>query len=356
MPEPPIDENEAASEKDALSSSGNSDPQSESLPVLPPLDELEALPLDDLEPMPADSESGMSSERPFENEEVSTEPPDDDQYQVMDLEPPITGGQSPDFTETESSRSPGASLFVDAEQPDRRLPDRPAAGGESIFTPADSAPTRKRSGGRRKRKKQPLPEMSDEMPEVDPLYSRTNENRITLILFIGVFLVGWLNWTWDLVYIRWFPTIFWLTGFSYVSYRFVITIEPPVRTTPEQGMREFLEAFCHRFPNYRRMYDFLTGDEQSSSKWGVEPRKGFKRYWLDQKREILGEGYPCRAVAYRMERVHTEYNKQRNFARIECRLTLFPRGPAEKGQARPVEMTLAKGTDNCWYLNEGKLP
>ena len=115
--------------------------------------------------------------------------------------------------------------------------------------------------------------MSDELPEVDPLYSRTNENRITLILFFGVFLVGWLNYL--LFHIPYFPTIVWLTGFSCAFYRFVITVEAPVRTTPEQGMREFLEAFCHRFPNYRRMYDFLTGDEQSSSKWGVEPRKGF---------------------------------------------------------------------------------
>ena len=356
MSEPPMDENETSPEKSAVRSSGNSDAQSESLPVLPPLDELEALPLEDIDPKLAESETDMNSERLVNDEEAGPESQDDGQYRVTELEPPIPATQSPDFTATESSRSPGESLFVEAERPDHRSPDGPAAGGESIFTPAASASTRKRSGGSRKRKKQPLPEISEELPEVDPLYSRTDESRITLIIFSGVFLAGWINLLVDFIYIPYFPTMVWLTGFSYAGYRFVITVEAPVRTTPEQGLREFFGAFCHRFPNYRRMYDFLTGDERSSSKWGAEPRKGFRRYWLEQKREILGEGYPCRAVDYRMERVHTEYNKQRNFSRIECRLTLFPRGHAESGQTRPLQMTLAKGADNCWYLNEGRLP
>jgi len=62
-----------------------------------------------------------------------------------------------------------------------------------------------------------------------------------------------------------------------LSYPILITLERPVRITPEQAVRDYYGALSHHVPHFRRMWLLLSKAGKISSAFGSF--EGFKAYW-----------------------------------------------------------------------------
>ena len=65
-----------------------------------------------------------------------------------------------------------------------------------------------------------------------------------------------------------------------LSYPILITLERPVRITPEQALRDFYGSLSHHFPHFRRMWLLLSSAGRISTAYGSF--EGFKAYWKDR--------------------------------------------------------------------------
>ena len=69
-----------------------------------------------------------------------------------------------------------------------------------------------------------------------------------------------------------------------MSYPILITLERPVRITPEQAVRDFYGALSHHHPHFRRMWLLLSTAGGSRRRYGSF--EGFKAYWKDRLGEL----------------------------------------------------------------------
>ena len=67
-----------------------------------------------------------------------------------------------------------------------------------------------------------------------------------------------------------------------LSYPILITLERPVRVTPEQALRDYYAALSHHLPHFRRMWLLLSTAGRISNAYGSF--EGFKAYWTDRLR------------------------------------------------------------------------
>ena len=65
-----------------------------------------------------------------------------------------------------------------------------------------------------------------------------------------------------------------------LSYPILITLERPVRITPEQALRDYYGALSHQLPHFRRMWLLLSTAGRISTAYGSF--EGFKAYWKDR--------------------------------------------------------------------------
>jgi hypothetical protein len=144
-----------------------------------------------------------------------------------------------------------------------------------------------------------------------------------------------------------------LTWVVWLIYRFALILPHPVRVTPEQAVREFLDSLGHLMPNFRRMYLLLTSDaQQAFGSFGA-----FRAYWQWRRCQVMASDWVVKAVRYEIANFQTEYNAERTLADVTFTLTLFVPGQPDKAIRRPVTWTLVKGQrDGSWYLNDGMLP
>jgi hypothetical protein len=233
-------------------------------------------------------------------------------------------------------------------RPRPRPADRkPEQSAETVFQPrkvADDA----RSG--RPGPDVELPEDPRDLPKVKPTYDRGREAGpifISVVILLAVGVATTVNGTVAGVLVV-------LGGLAWGVYRFALILAHPVRVTPEQAVREFYDAFCHRVPNYRRMYLLLSVPAKRDKQ--INSYRAFCAYWGWRQAQVVGKRY-IEAAAFDIERFEAKYNAQRTFATVDFTLLLYRRGnPQNPVFVRPVSTTLVKGRDGSWYLNEGTLP
>ena len=75
-----------------------------------------------------------------------------------------------------------------------------------------------------------------------------------------------------------------------LSYPMLITLERPVRVTPEQAIRDYYNALSHHVPHLRRMWLLLSTAGRVSPAFGSY--EGFKGYWREQ---LVSLRRACRA-------------------------------------------------------------
>jgi hypothetical protein len=142
-----------------------------------------------------------------------------------------------------------------------------------------------------------------------------------------------------------------------LSYPMLITLERPVRVTPEQALRDYYGALSHHVPHMRRMWLLLSTAGRVSTSFGSF--EGFKGYWKEQLAR-LRKGHAGQLTPLVFEIANFKSEKSAGKSRIDAAFTLnvFVRGRRSAGPIHtiPVSTTLVKGPDNMWYLENGTLP
>jgi hypothetical protein len=242
---------------------------------------------------------------------------------------------------------------------DQPPPSRPAPEQPPIRAPAESL----RPGGAvsdldgRTRSRPMLPAAS----AVDQVWSRMAEwgASLALILFWSMLILALLYVALGMELYESAVAI--ALGGSFVGlvlfYPILITLERPVRVTPEQAARDFYTALSHHVPHYRRMWLLL------SSRGRVAPQfasfDGFKRYWRNRLRELrLGHAGPFSPLVFLVHDFRGDKSVGKTEVNASFTVSVMVRGKRSDGPIRaiPVQTSFSRGPDGMWYLDSGVLP
>ncbi len=201
----------------------------------------------------------------------------------------------------------------------------------------------------------------DDPDAVEQVWSRGAEWGRTLALLAAVVVItgsvfAWLvsagSYTLALVSVLAGGVIFILC-----SYPILISLERPVRITPEQAVKDFYGSLSHHSPHFRRMWLLLSTGGRNSGHYSTFPE--FKRYWVDRLAGLRA-GRAGRFSPLKFEVGDFKADKSQGKTSIAARYTVnvWIRGRQGEGPLRSfrVETSLVKGQDRMWYLDEGFLP
>jgi hypothetical protein len=198
-----------------------------------------------------------------------------------------------------------------------------------------------------------------ETATVDQVWSRSAEWGPTAVLLavVGAVVLGLAYATSSNLGLAF--AILMIGGLAWVllSYPIVVTLERPVRITPEQAARDFYAALSHHVPHYRRMWLLLSSTGRTSSQFGSF--EGFRAYWKKRLGQIRGDrvrGFT--PLDFQVEEFKAEKSAGKSYVDAKFKVAVFVRGRRAEGPLETirVETGLVKGPDNMWYLNKGTLP
>ncbi len=142
-----------------------------------------------------------------------------------------------------------------------------------------------------------------------------------------------------------------------LSYPMLITLERPVRMTPEQAVRDFYGALSHHRPHYRRMWLLLARTGRTTSSYGSF--EGFKAYWVEKLKTMKGSSAGSMTpLVFDVEDYRGEKSGGKSRVEVKFTLKVSIRGQRQAGPVAsiPGQMSLVRGPDNMWYLESGSLP
>jgi hypothetical protein len=141
-----------------------------------------------------------------------------------------------------------------------------------------------------------------------------------------------------------------------LSYPIFITLERPVRITPEQAVRDYYGALSHHVPHFRRMWLLLSTAGRISTAYGS--LDGFKAYWKSRLANLRA-GHASSFTPLVFEVADFKADKSAGKVKIDAEYTLkvWVRGQRKSGviHAIPMKIALVRGPDKMWYLDEGTL-
>jgi len=148
--------------------------------------------------------------------------------------------------------------------------------------------------------------------------------------------------------------LYWL----YLCYPILITLEVPVRLTPESAVRDYYGALSHHMPHYRRMWLLLGRQARLTPYFGSF--EGFKAYWKARVNELKEQGRagPTTPLQFQIERFDSDKNIEKSEAGARFVVQVFVRGRRDEGAVAtiPMRIGLVRGPDKMWYLGDGTLP
>lgn len=146
-----------------------------------------------------------------------------------------------------------------------------------------------------------------------------------------------------------------LAGLAMLAYLVAVSLDRPVRVTPEQGVREYFEALDHHLPNLRRMYLLLTDDAKQVPELSTYRR--FRAYWIYRLALLRPAEEGMRPMVAKVRKFKSQYNRNRTWARASYILEFYVRGlEGESVATFEMNSELVKAADGMWYLNEGRIP
>jgi hypothetical protein len=248
---------------------------------------------------------------------------------VFDLAPPLTS-EPASSTESEPVPIP--------------VPPRPAA------RPRDAAP-----------RKAAEPVREDPRDLVEEVWSRPAEWGPSLLIVAG-WLIGLAVFLYFALGILPYGVSFlaFLVGVGgavLLSYPILITLERPVRITPEQAVRDFYGALSHHLPHFRRMWLLLGKKARTTSSFGSFD--GFKAYWRDRLRKLKGsQAGPITPLVFEVENYRGEKSAGQTRVEVQFSVKVSVRGQRQAGPIGtfPAKISLVRGPDNMWYLESGTMP
>lgn len=141
-----------------------------------------------------------------------------------------------------------------------------------------------------------------------------------------------------------------------LAYPLVITLERPVRMSPERAVKDFYDALSHHRPHYRRMWLLLSNAGRTSAKFASF--EGFKKYWSDILKELKnGRASAMTPLAFQVSGFTAKKSDDKTSADASWTVNVYVRGKREQGPIAtlPMESTFSKGPDNMWYIDQGTL-
>ena len=167
-----------------------------------------------------------------------------------------------------------------------------------------------------------------------------------------------------------------LAALIVLAYPIFITLERPVRMTPEQAVRDYFGALAHLRPHYRRMWLLLSSAGQDSREYRSFGE--FQAYWrrtIARLRAGKAGGLSPLTVQVQDFRAEKSAGKSAIRAKFTVRIHVEKAPGATEGASvllsreqldelsRGAQLAsyrmaigLVRGPDNMWYLNDGALP
>ena len=141
-----------------------------------------------------------------------------------------------------------------------------------------------------------------------------------------------------------------------LSYPIAITLERPVRMTPEHALADFYAALSHHLPHHRRMWLLLSDAGRRSSHYKTFPE--FRAYYVRRLGEIKGSGKRWTPVKVVIDEFTAEKSAGHDAVAASYRVSISlrddPRGATLYSNL--IRTTLSRGPDRMWYLDDGTLP
>ena len=141
-----------------------------------------------------------------------------------------------------------------------------------------------------------------------------------------------------------------------LAYPIWITLERPVRITPEQAARDYYDSLCHHLPHFRRMWLLLGKRGRTCGAYGSF--EGFRDYWK-RRLETLRDGQvgPWTPLVFQVTNFRSEKSGGQSRLDVEFVVQVWRRGGRAQPPLRsiPVQMSMVRGPDRMWYLESGVL-
>jgi hypothetical protein len=201
-------------------------------------------------------------------------------------------------------------------------------------------------------------EFVTEVSEVDPVWTRMGEWGPDLYRVGGAGL-GTLFLSWCFGFGTLGLLVFLAGGAATVllSYPLMITLERPVRITPEQAVLDFYAAASHHFPHYRRMWLLLSVLGRESAKF--RSFEAFRGYWQGRIEHWRREGGVGKLtpLKFEVDAFTADKSAGKETSRAEYTVHVYIRDREDVGAIATFRMAhgLVKGPDRMWYLNRGVL-
>ena len=272
-----------------------------------------------------------------------------------------------------------SSLFGEGERPQSRSASKPGggsassppSGGYDLEDQAETvAPTLRPLGfpaepSERPRRSEPgserasRVERSEDEGAVSPGWTRGAEWGPDLLrLAIGAVVLVWLIYATFSVnaFVLWLGVLavssLILVG---LAYPMLITLERPVRVTPEQALADYLGALNHLRPHYRRMWLLLS--DRGQGEFGS--LDGLREYWaakLAGWKSKAGKGGLGNPIRLGVETFKSD-GKSAGLSRTDgdWSVVVTVGDGGAKVDSGHGNVGLVRGPDRMWYLDSGKL-
>jgi hypothetical protein len=238
---------------------------------------------------------------------------------------------------------------------------------DAVVAPVPIAPARDRHAARPRDAAGPKAERAEESSAladealVDEVWSRAAEWGPNLMV-VGAWVFGMAMLVYFLMGVLPLGLTFLLllvaaAGTAVLSYPILITLERPVRMTPEQAVRDYYAALSHHLPHYRRMWLLLARPGRTTSSYGSF--EGFKAYWSEKLRTIKGSrAGTMTPLVFEVEDYRGEKSGGKSRVEVKFTLKVLIRGKRQAGPiaSLPGQLSLVRGPDKMWYLESGTLP
>jgi hypothetical protein len=139
-----------------------------------------------------------------------------------------------------------------------------------------------------------------------------------------------------------------------LSYPILITLERPVRVTPEQALRDYYGALSHHLPHFRRMWLLLSSAGRISTAFGSF--EGFKAYWRERLHQLrAGHAGSFTPLVFEVADFKADKSAGKDEIDTEFTLRVSVRGQRQAGPVHrfPMRIALVRGPDKMWYLENG---
>lgn len=198
--------------------------------------------------------------------------------------------------------------------------------------------------------------------DVDQIWSRKLEWGPTLvaltawtITYLSLLYVAIATESFNFAFVAWIlGGLYWL----YLCYPILITLEIPVRLTPESAVKDYYGALSHHIPHYRRMWLLLGRQARLTPYFGSF--EGFKAYWKVRMNDLKEQGRagPTTPLQFQVERFDSEKSSGQSVVSARFEVQVFVRGRRDEGAIAtfPMRIELVRGPDKMWYLGDGTLP